>query len=65
MTLSIIVALKKKFFFMRLSLWEAFSPKYIDILIQSVFSPYEALPHIRKLFFVKVAIMIEVIYFNV
>ena len=46
-------------------LLRAFCPKYIDILIQSVFSPYEALPHIRKLFFVKAAIIIEVIYFNV
>ena len=34
------VALPKKFSFVRWSLFEAFDPKYIDILILRVFSPY-------------------------
>ena len=38
MTLSIIVALKKKFFFIRLSLWGAFSPKYIDTYLNCIFT---------------------------
>ena len=35
-----IVALPKKFSFVRWSLFEAFYSKYIDILILRVFSPY-------------------------
>ena len=106
MTLSIFVALKKKFFLIRLSLWGAFSPKYIDTYLNCIFTiqgvPKNELSHIshilanfiafsilldtlygentllimvymyliqeapkRKTFFVKAAIMINVIYFNV
>ena len=40
MTSMKIVALPKKFSFVRWSLFDAFYPKYIDILIVRVFSPF-------------------------
>ena len=52
-----IVALSKNFFFMRWRVFGAYCPKYIDMLIQSVFSPYRVS---YKLKIVKNGLKIEV-----